>query len=135
MARSGRHLARRSAVQALYQWEITGQTPDEIEDSFIANQALKDRHLDYFRRMIHEIPEHVEEIDASLAPFLDRPLSKVDPVERAILRVGAYELAYQRDIPEKVVLDEAIGLAKLFCAEHGYKFVNGVLDKLVNTPA
>ena len=131
----GRRLARRSAVQALYQWEITGQDPGEIESSFIVNKALKERHLEYFRRMIREIPAHVEELDASLAPFLDRPLEKVDPVERAILRVGAWELAYQPDVPAKVVLDEAIDLAKLFCAEHGYKFVNGVLDKLVKAPA
>lgn len=130
MARSGRHLARRCAVQALYQWRLTGQAPSQIEANFIGHEKLSGRHLDYFLALIRSIPKHTGQIDALLAPHLDRDPERVDLIEQAILRLGAYELAWERDIPAKVVLDEAIELAKLFCSEHGYKYVNGALDKV-----
>lgn len=130
MARSGRHLARRCAVQALYQWEVTNQAPSEIETSFIKNQALSGVHLAYFLRLIRNIPVHVEVIEQLISPHLDRELDTVDLIEHAILRVATYELKFERDIPPKVVLDEAIDIAKVFASENSYKYVNGVLDKV-----
>jgi len=130
MARSGRHLARRCAVQALYQWDVTGQHNSEIESSFIKNEQLSGRHLEYFSTLIKDIPDQVEVIDNLISPHLDRSIEKVDVIDHAILRVGTYELKYQPDIPTKVVLDEAIDLAKVFASEHSYKYVNGVLDRI-----
>ena len=130
MARSGRYLARRCAVQALYQWKVTGQATSEIESSFIRNDSLSGRHLEYFLHLIQNIPGNAETLDAILSPHLDRDLEKVDLVEHAILWLGTYELKFQPDIPVNVVIDEAIDLAKTFSSEHGYKYVNGVLDKV-----
>ncbi len=130
MAQSSMHLARRCAVQALYQWRMTGQAPAQIGPNFINNEQLTDKHLAYFRLLIEAIPRQIETIDRLIASHLDRAAERVDIIEQAILRLGAYELYYQPSIPVKVVLNEAIKLAKLFCAEHGYKYVNGVLDKV-----
>ena len=130
MATSGRHLARRSAVQALYQWSITGQAAVSILPNFIADHRLTGRHLDYFETLVKEIPLNIEAVDQVILKQISRPIDLVDPTEKAILRVGAYELMYQIDIPTNVVVNEGIEIAKTFCAEQGYKFVNGVLDKI-----
>ena len=133
MARSGRHLARRCAVQALYQWQVTGQSPDEIIKTFISNENLKGKHRDYFLGLINIIPNFITQIDELIAPHLDRAQEKVDVTEQAILRLGTYELRYDPSVPTNVVIDEAIDLAKTFCSEHGYKYVNGVLDKVAGS--
>ncbi len=130
MARSGRHLARRCAVQALYQWGVTAQAASEIESGFIKNDNLSGAHLDYFLTLIHNIPSQVEAIDQLISPHLDRKLEMVDLIDHAILRVATYELKFEADIPTRVILDEAIDLAKVFASEYSYKYVNGVLDKI-----
>ncbi len=130
MAKSGRHLARRCVVQALYQWQVTKQNPEDIEKSFIKNATLSGKHKEYFLSLINIIPQCIETIDAAIKPFLDRDTDKLDLIEQAILRVATYELKYDPDIPTRVVLDEAIDIAKLFGSEHGYKYVNAVLDKV-----
>ncbi len=131
MAMSGRHLARRGAVQALYQWDITGQAAESIQANFILDHRLEGRYLAYFETLITEIPLHIEVIDKAILEQITRPISLVDPTEKAILRVGVYEMKYQIDIPASVVVNECIEIAKVFCAEQGYKFVNGVLDKIL----
>lgn len=139
--KTGRSLARRCAMQALYQWRMTRQAPSEIEASFIADRKLTGKNRDYFLRLINDIPKHIDNIDKLINAHLDRDPDKVDLLEMAILRLGAYELNFGRDIPPKVVLDEAVNLAKLFCAENGYKYINAVLDKIaravggLNAPA
>ena len=125
-----RHRARRSAVQALYQWQLTQQEPGEIEDHFVLDHQMSGVDVDYFHNLIREIPLHRHELDDHLIPHLDRELMEVDPVERAILRIGAYELEFHPEIPYKVILDEAVELAKVFGAEHGHKYVNAILDKV-----
>ncbi|MBE2294818.1 MAG: transcription antitermination factor NusB [Phycisphaerales bacterium] len=125
--------ARRCAVQALYQWQLTGQSPSQIETHFLANEDLSKADPSYFRELVHQVPVHVTEIDAALEPLLDRPLIQVDPVECAILRIGGYELLQRPDISYRIVLNEAIELAKVFGAEQGHRFVNGVLDKLARS--
>ncbi|MAG00065.1 MAG: transcription antitermination factor NusB [Acidiferrobacteraceae bacterium] len=129
-SRHSRYLARRCAVQALYQWDLTEQDPHKIEDHFIAEHDLSDTDFAYFRTLIENIPLYHQELDANLSDYLDREIESVDPVEKAILRIGAYELEYQHDIPFKVVIYEAVELSKTFGAEHGYQFVNAVLDGL-----
>ncbi|QQS55584.1 MAG: transcription antitermination factor NusB [Candidatus Competibacteraceae bacterium] len=125
-----RSWARRCAVQALYQWQLTEQTPGQIEAHFLAEEDLQKADTAYFRELVHQIPARIAEIDTALEPLLDRPLAQVDPVERAILRIGAYELMLRSDIPYRIVLNEAVELAKVFGAEQGHRFINGVLDKL-----
>lgn len=130
MAQGSRNKARQAAVQALYQWQLTGQAANEIERHFISDQNLKGADADYFRLLVQEVPAQSPALDAALAPHVDRNIAEVDPVERAILRLAAYELQHRLEIPYRVILNEAIELAKLFGAEHGHRYVNGVLDKL-----
>lgn len=130
MARPSRHLARQAAVQALYQWQLTAQAPQEIETHFISDHDFKGVDLEYFHELVREVPLHLHELDDHLAPHLDRGIDEVDPVERAILRLGAYELEFRLEVPYKVVINEGVELAKTFGAEHGHKYVNAVLDKV-----
>jgi transcription antitermination protein NusB len=130
MASGSRNKARRAAVQALYQWQLTEQPPDQIETHFINDHELSGVDLEYFHELVREIPLHLHELDDHLLPHLDREIGEVDPVERAILRIGAFEFEFRPEIPYKVVLNEAVELAKTFGAEHGHKYVNAVLDKV-----
>lgn len=118
-------------MQAIYQWQMTAQDLVEIERQFYTDENLHKADLSYFRELLHQVPAHLEELDMRLGKHLDRPVAEVDPVERAVLRNGCYELIYRRDIPYKVVINEAIRLTKKFGAEHGYRFINGVLDGVV----
>ena len=122
--------ARQVAVQALYQWQMTGQTPAEIERQFLDDQDVGEFEPALFHELLSGVPAHLAEIDAGLGPLLDRSIERVDPVERAILRLGAYELLRCPLVPYRVVIDEAVELAKRFGAEQGHRYVNGVLDKL-----
>jgi len=128
--KGSRHKARRSAVQALYQWQMTQQAPGDIESHFILDHAMDDVDVDYFHHLVREVPRHQHELDDHIVPHLDRDIADVDPVERAILRIGAYELEFHPEIPYKVVVNEAVELAKTFGAEHGHKYVNAILDRV-----
>jgi N utilization substance protein B len=130
MSQGSRHLARQAAVQALYQWQLTEQSPEDIEDHFILDHEMSKVDMDYFDQLVRQIPLHIHELDDHLIPHVDREIDEIDPVERAILRVGTYELEFHPEVPYKVVINESVELAKTFGAEHGHKFVNGVLDKV-----
>jgi N utilization substance protein B len=132
MRKGSRHKARRAAVQALYQWHLTGQAPGEIENHFILGHEMEDVDIEYFHQLVREIPLHRHELDDHILPHLDRKLNEVDPVELACLRLGAYEFEFHPEIPYKVVLNEAVELAKTFGAEHGHKYVNAILDKVAH---
>ncbi|BCX89601.1 transcription antitermination protein NusB [Methylomarinovum tepidoasis] len=125
--------ARRCALQALYQWQLTGQPLEIIERQFVQDRLADGARLDYFSQLLHGVVEHLEAIDAALTEFADRPVDQIDPIERAILRLAAYELLYRWEVPYRAVLNEAINLAKVFGATHkSYKYVNGVLDRLAH---
>lgn len=124
-----RSWARRYAMQALYQWQMTRQELGVIDEQFFADQDMERADTDYFRELLHQVMTQAAALDAMLEPFLDRPLAQVDPVEQAILRIAVYELRYRPDIPYKVVINEAVELAKRFGAEQGHRFINGVLDR------
>lgn len=135
--RSQRSLARRHAVQALYQWQIGGQNLTGIEHQFLLDKEFVadgeesgEFDIDYFRELLHGVPARLGEIDNSLRPCLDRSIESVDPVERAILRVGVFELMQHPEIPYRVVINEGVEIAKILGAEQGHRFVNGVLDKV-----
>ncbi|MAN48595.1 MAG: transcription antitermination factor NusB [Gemmatimonadetes bacterium] len=122
-------MARRSVVQALYQWELTGQVGAGIEDSFLNDWGLEGVDQEYFKQLVQGILKYTAELDRVLEKCLDRDLASVDPIERIVLRIGTYELQFRPEIPVRVVLNEAIELARVFGAEEGYRFVNGVLDR------
>ncbi|MGZ5077005.1 MAG: transcription antitermination factor NusB [Methylobacter sp.] len=122
--------ARKAAVQALYQWQMAGQNLSEIERQFLEEERLKDAQKSYFVELFYGVPKNLDAIDQALSEFVDRPVDTIDPVERAILRIGAYELLHRLDMPYRVVLNESINLAKFFGADGSHKYVNGILDKL-----
>jgi len=124
--------ARKAAVQALYQWQMTGQNLSEIELQFLEDERLKHTQKSYFRELFYGIPKNLDTIDEALAEFVDRPVDMIDPVERAILRIGTYELLNRLDMPYRVVLNESINLAKCFGADGSHRYVNGILDKIAH---
>lgn len=129
-----RTLARRAALQGLYQWQVSGRDLRDVEallrgDAELAAE-LEGMETAYFRELLRGIAERVSDLDSAISPFLDRPVAQVDPVERAILRIGAFELLDRPEIPYRVVINEAVDLAKIFGAEQSHRFINGVLDHL-----
>lgn len=122
--------ARRRALQALYQWELTGHEAGAIERQFLEEYRLGRMELDYFTELLHEVIARVEALDAAYDRYLDRPAKTLDPVEKAILRLGTYELMARMEVPYRVVIDEAVELAKSFGAEQSHRYINGVLDRV-----
>lgn len=130
MSRAARSRARSKAVQALYQWQMTGQSIGEVETQFLSEEDMAGVDINYFSTLLGEVAENSDRLDNDLAPLLDRPIDQVDPVERAILRLGACEMAFHIEIPFRVVINESVEIAKTFGAEQGHKYVNSILDKL-----
>jgi len=129
-SRHARVRARRSAVQALYQWAMSAMPIQDVINEFINERTeLKKADTDYFKEILHGTTRESENLDKQLIPLLDRTLDELDPVEKAILQIGLYELTFHPELPYKVVLNEAVDLAKMFGAEQSYKYINGVLDK------
>ncbi len=122
--------ARRSAVQAIYQWQLTGQQAERIDEQYVADHDVSKMDQAYFHELLKEIPLHLHELEDHIIPFIDRKIDELDPVERAVLRIGIYELEFRLDVPYRVVINEAVELAKTFGAEDGHKYVNGILDKV-----
>ena len=126
---SARSRARRRAAQAVYAWQVGGNPMRDVIEEFRHEQDMEIADLDYFEDLLRGVEKHCADLDAGLAPWLDREMAQVDPIERAILRLAAYELCHRPDVPYRVVLNEAVEVAKRFGAEHGHTYVNGVLDK------
>ncbi len=125
-----RSRARRFALQALYQWQMTGQDVGEVEGQFMQDESLAKVDVELFVALLRGVPSHLDELDQAIGPLLNRSIGQVDPVERAILRIGAFEFMQHPDIPYRVVINEAVELAKLYGADQGHRYINGVLDKL-----
>jgi N utilization substance protein B len=121
--------ARRYAMQALYQWDLSGTDLPLIRRQFLEAEDFSRTDETYFAELLGNIPKQVDVVDGHIAAFIDRPLAQLDPVERAILRIGVYELLFRVDIPYRVTINEAVQLGRKFGAEQGHAFVNGVLDK------
>ena len=126
-----RSRARRRALQALYQWQIKGEeeSADDLVGQFLAHQDFSEVDEQYFETLLRGVLAAAHLFDSQLQPFMDRPMSQVDQVERVILRLGAFELLEQPEVPFRVILDEAIDLSHRFGAEQGHAYINGVLDK------
>jgi len=123
-----RSRARRRALQAVYAWQMSGSSVRDVIEQFAHEQAKEVADLDYFEDLVCGVDQHQNDLDEALAPFLDRDIEQVDPIERAVLRLAAYELRMRPDVPYRVVINEAIEIVKRFGAEHGHTYINGVLD-------
>jgi len=128
---SARRKARRLAIQAIYSWQISGNSISDVEVQFLTENDVSKVDVEYFRELIMGVAKDFSNLDKTLSPFTTRPFEDLDQIERAILRVAAFELKARPDVPFKVVMNEAIELAKAFGADDSHRFVNGVLDKAV----
>lgn len=125
-----RHKARRFALQALYQQHFTQASFNEIKHDLLSENNMAKIDMDYFDALVQGVISHVNSLDEALSPYLARPLTELDPITRSILRLSTFELTLRLDVPCRVVLDEAVQLAKIFGAEESYTFVNAALDKV-----
>lgn len=123
-----RSRARRRALQAVYAWQLSGGDAGSVIAQFTHEQAHEVADLEYFEDLVRGVIRHTGELDAALAEFIDREVEQVDQIERAALRIAAYELRHRPDVPYRVVINEAIDTTKRFGSEHGHTYVNGVLD-------
>lgn len=124
--------ARQFAMQAIYQWQMTGDNVNDIEKQFTDENGMTSYDVDYFSELLHGSTGDTSGIDELLERYMDRVVASVDPVERAILRLACYEFMKRLDVPYRVILNEAITLTKKFCAVKSHTFVNAVLDKVAN---
>ena len=124
-----RSRSRRRALQAIYAWQINHADERGLIAQFAHEQAHEVADLEYFEDLVRGVLRHVDTLDSALAPHLDRGIDEVDAIERAALRIAAYELSHRPDVPYRVVINEAIDSTKRFGSEHGHTYVNGVLDK------
>ncbi|MGD8582041.1 MAG: transcription antitermination factor NusB [Gammaproteobacteria bacterium] len=122
--------ARRLAMQAMYQWQMTADDIDGIEQQFLEENDMKNVDQAYFSELLLGVLKELAIIDDELEKYMPRKINEVDPVERAILRIATYEFIKRSDVPYRVVLNEAVVLTKKFCAEKSHTFVNAVLDKV-----
>ena len=126
-----RRKARRLVLQALYQWLMSGSDPLVISKQY-REETLGKVDWNYFEEVFSEIPGATQKLNESLEPLLDRELAALDPIEKALLYLGTFELANRIDVPYRVVINECVQLAKIFGATDSHKYINGVLDKLAS---
>lgn len=131
MKPSARRLARELAVQALYSWQMSGNDIAKVELDLATSNDLTKIDMEFFQAIFRSVVKQLGDLDAAIKPYLGRLPEEIDPIEKAILRIATYELVDRIDVPYRVVINEAIELAKSFGAEESHKFINGVLDKAV----
>ena len=117
-------------MQALYQWQMTADDIDGIEQQFIEENDMTNVDREYFSELLLGVLNELSPIDAALEKHMPRSINSVDPVERAILRIAAFEFIKRLDVPYRVVLNEAVVMTKKFCSANSHTFVNAVLDKV-----
>ena len=130
MINEDRRNARRHALQALYQWSFYKVESNALISQFLEDYELLKTDVSYFKELITGTIQHVDLIDKLMTVHLDRKISALNPVELSVLRISIYELLYRKEVPYKVIIDEALKLVKEFGAEAGYKYVNAILDVL-----
>ncbi len=133
MKPAARRKARILALQAVYSWQLSGNPIADIEQQMLIENDVSKVDVEYFKDLARGVAVNVKQLDELVKPHLSRPFEDLDEVERAVLRLSAYELKFREDVPYKVAINEGIELAKIFGAEDSHKFVNGVLDKAVKT--
>lgn len=125
-----RSQARRAVLQALYQWQLNPSSLGEIEQQFLSDTNIHVGSQAFFSQLLNGVLTQVQALDALIETALDRPIVQLNPVELSALRIGVCELAHMPETPYRVVINEAVELAKAYGAEGGHAYVNGVLDKL-----
>ena len=125
-----RRKARRALVQAVYQWQLSGNSTTSVRADFADTEALKKADVEFFEEVFGLVTSHLGDLDDTFSELLDRPAAQLDHVERALLRLATAEFAHRMDIPYRVVINEYVELAKTFGATDSHKYINGVLDKL-----
>jgi N utilization substance protein B len=128
--KSARRRAREFALQGLYQWQLTREDEGAITAHLAEVKGFDKADRLLFDALLRGVIEHAAELGAAITPYLDRKLDELSPVERCVVLLGAFELTHMPQTPYRVVLNEAIELAKSYGGTDGYKYVNGVLDKL-----
>lgn len=125
-----RHWSRRLALQALYQWQLANHSTEELLAQYVEDDNWEKADKDYFVDLVSQsIAEELNLLEKA-QPYLEFPAENIDPIEKAILLLASYEIAHKPETPTKVILSEAINLCKKFGSTDGYKFINGVLDKI-----
>lgn len=122
--------ARRLALQALYQWHMSGTDLNDIDAQFRAVTNMERVDTDYFCSLLYGVSKEVTVLEAAFAPFLDRLVNELNPIELTVLRLSTYELIHHPEIPYRVILDEAVMLSKEFGSQDGHRYVNGVMHNL-----
>lgn len=125
-----RRYARERALQALYQWDVSGSQASDVCKQFMDEQDMSRVDVDYFIQLFNGVSHKPDTIDEAMTPALDRPIANLDPIERSVLRIATYELTECPEIPARVIINEGIEVTKRFGADKGHRYVNGVLDKL-----
>jgi N utilization substance protein B len=128
--RSSRRRSREFALQGLYQWQLSRKDPVMIAGEFTEREEFQKADTGYFRTLLNGAIDNADDLEARIAPHLDRRIQELSPIERGILLLGGYELMRELEVPYRVVINEAVELAKIYGGTDGHKFVNGVLDKL-----
>lgn len=127
-----RKKARSFALQALYQWQVGQQSITDIEHQFLCEQKMGRTDINYFRELVKEIPTQVSRIDEEFSAFISRELNEISPIELATLRIATYEFLQHQEIPYRVIINEAVELAKKFGATESHKFINSVVDRVAH---
>jgi len=128
--KSSRRRSREFALQGLYQWQLAGTDPLTIAEQLSDAEGFNKIDADYFKALLDGAVAGAAEMEQLIAPLLDRAYKSLSPVERGILLLAGYEFRHQPEVPYRVVMNEAIELAKSFGGTDGHKYVNGVLDKM-----
>lgn len=128
--RGNRGLSRELVLRALYQWQLTGDDFAKLLVQVEEADEFPDANAEFLKVLLEGILRETETLDAALAAHIDRAVDQLSPIEHGILLIGAYELVHSLDVPYKVVINEAVNLAKAYGGTDGHKYVNGVLDKL-----
>jgi N utilization substance protein B len=129
-AKSQRHRARELAVQGIYEWRLSGKSAAQIEKATRDEKSLGRYDAEFFGQLLSGAIAQQEFLCTQISPHLDRPMNELSPVEYSVVLLGAYELTQHPEVPYRVIINEAVELAKTFGGSDGHKFVNGVLDKL-----
>ena len=127
-----RRKARHFGLQALYQWTLSDASLVDIDAEFRVDNDFRHTDGENFQALLRGVMEDVESLEALFSPLLDRALDDLDPIERNLLRMGTFELKERIDVPYKVVINEAVSLAKKFGATESHRYINGILDKVAS---
>jgi N utilization substance protein B len=128
--KTSRRRSREFALQGLYQWQLAGTDATTIARELGEAQGFDKVDAEYFRALLDGAVAAAPALEHEIAPYLDRGFAQLSPVERGILLLAGYELKHRLEVPYRVVINEAVELAKSYGGTDGHKFVNGVLDKL-----